>query len=88
MVIGIKGRCYRLHTKLHLPIPYQQAVDFPQIFNQVLLILLQENRFTKCDVCSMIKRELEKTMDRVKREHLNSILEEHNKLQMYVNPCM
>ena len=47
-----------------------------------VLLLLQENRFTKCDVCTMVKRELEKTIDSVKRGELKSVLAEHNKLQM------
>ena len=45
---------------------------------------MQENRFTKCDTCTEIKKEKEKTMDQEKIRKLNKMMEDHNKLQMYV----
>ena len=43
---------------------------------------MQENRFTKCDICTMVKREKEKTMNEAKLKELDEILKEHNDLQM------
>jgi len=47
-----------------------------------ILIKLQENRFTKCDVCSMIHREMEKTRDPLRKAEVDRIRTEHNALQM------
>ena len=49
------------------------------------IFLIKENRFTKCDTCSIIKAEKEKTMDKSRINELNQLLEEHNKLQMLVD---
>lgn len=60
-----------------------KVIDFMHVIAITeIMLLTQENRFTKCDICSMVKKELEKTIDRNKREKLKMLLEEHNKLQM------
>ena len=58
--------------------------------NTLCYNFLQENRFTKCDTCTAIKSEKEKTMDAVKIKQLNDMMEEHNKLQMlvYIRNCL
>jgi hypothetical protein len=42
----------------------------------------KENRFTKCDTCSIIKLEKEKTNNKEKLMELNHLLDDHIKLQM------
>ena len=49
-----------------------------------ILIELQENRFTKCDVCSVIHREMEKTRNPLRKAEVDRIRTEHNALQMWV----
>ena len=44
---------------------------------------VQENRFAKCDTCSVIKDEKEKTMDSDRRQALQKILDSHLELQRY-----
>ena len=48
----------------------------------IILFIWQENRFTKCDICSVIKSEKEKTMNPNKIAELNIVLAEHLALQM------
>lgn len=50
----------------------------------LVLCPIQENRFTKCDVCTEVKKEKEKTMDQEKIGELKKMMEEHNNLQMFV----
>ena len=45
-------------------------------------VAFQENRFTKCDICTMIKSEKEKSLDATRIADLNDLMEEHLKLQM------
>ena len=46
--------------------------------------IIQENRFTKCDACTELKKEKERTMDQEKIKELNKMMQEHNNLQMFV----
>ena len=47
---------------------------------------MQENRFTRCDTCTMVKNEIQLTTDSDKRDMLSKLLEKHNAMQTYVNP--
>lgn len=40
-------------------------------------LYIQENRFSKCDVCSSIKEGRERTMNPVVRSWLGEIMEKH-----------
>jgi hypothetical protein len=44
-------------------------------------IIVQEGRFTKCDTCTLVKNELQKTTDPERRKHYAGVLEKHNLLQ-------
>ena len=55
------------------------------IIDSVSAYIVQESRFTKCDTCTMIKREKEKTFNEVKLKELDRMLQEHNALQMLVS---
>ena len=48
-------------------------------------LFVQESRFTKCDTCTLVKNELQKTTDSERRKYYADILEKHNALQRYVN---
>ena len=42
----------------------------------------QVNRLTKCDTCTALKEEKEKTMDKNVRKYLDELYKLHNNLQM------
>lgn len=42
---------------------------------------IQENRFAKCDTCSMLKEEKEKTTDMKRKKELQVLLDGHLALQ-------
>ena len=46
--------------------------------------LVQENRFAKCDTCTMLKEEKEKTTDMKKKKELQIHLDAHLALQRYI----
>ena len=47
----------------------------------VNIIIVQESRFTKCDTCTLVKNELQKTTDSERRKYYAGVLEKHNALQ-------
>ena len=54
------------------------------VLNYYAHSISQENRFTRCDTCTMVKNELQLTTD---PENLSKLLEEHNRLQRYIYIC-
>lgn len=46
-----------------------------------IMIYMQENRFAKCDTCSMLKEEKEKTTDMKRKKELQVLLDGHLALQ-------
>ena len=48
----------------------------------VSIIFNQENRFAKCKDCTEYKRELQSTMEKIKKQNIRKLLDEHLKLVM------
>ena len=49
------------------------------------IYLYQENCFTKCDTCTMVKNEVHNTGDPERRKHFREILDKHNHKAADVN---
>ena len=54
----------------HVSIPKVQVKLLLSKACFIIILITQENRFTKCDVCSLIHRELEKTTEPMRRQEL------------------
>ena len=50
-------------------------------FNLSVSFCLQVNRFARCDVCTVLKEEKQKTMDKELRSYLDNLLLFHNDIQ-------
>ena len=53
----------------------------------VVLLLNQESRFSKCDVCAAIKEGRERTLNPVVRKWLGTIMSKHIALEKCVYVC-
>lgn len=42
---------------------------------------LQVNRLTRCDICTFLKEEKQKTMDKTLRDYYDKLYKQHNELQ-------
>ena len=60
-----------------LKFPVQNLIYFSICFGQV-------NRLTKCDICTSLKEEKQKTMDKTLRAYYDNLYKQHNDLQRYM----
>ena len=45
--------------------------------NDLIILLQQENRFSKCDICIKVKLERKNCLDKAKQEELRKLLDKH-----------